>query len=120
MAAAPQRPGLFARMRAGLGERTAAWARRRPGTDTGAVTIGRRRVYILPTRLGLGYAGMLFAMLLGGLNYGNNLAPALTFLLAAAGWVAMHECHRNLAGLTVTPAGTRAPFAGEPAEFSFV
>ena len=119
MATAPAPTGLFARLRESLGERTARWARRRHGTDGGAVTIGRRRVYILPTRLGLGYGAMLFAMLLGGLNYGNNLALALTFLLAATGWVAMHECHRNLAGLTVTPAGNRAPFAGEAAEFSF-
>ncbi len=102
-----------------LGERVVAWSRRRHGADLGAVTISRRRVYILPTGLGLAFAAMLFAMLLGGLNYGNNLALALTFLLAAAGWVAMHQCHRNLAGLTVAPAGTRAPYAGEAAEFSF-
>jgi len=102
-----------------LGARIAAWSRRRHGADHGTVTITRRRVYILPTRLGLAYAAMLFAMLLGGLNYGNNLALALTFLLAAAGWVAMHECHRNLVGVTVAPAGTRPPFAGDQAEFAF-
>ena len=105
--------------RRATGERVIAWSKRRHGADSGAVTISRRRVYILPTGLGFAYAAMLFAMLLGGLNYGNNLALALTFLLAAAGWVAMHQCHRNLAGLKVAPAGTRAPYAGEPAEFSF-
>ncbi len=100
-------------------ERVAAWARRRHGSEPGPVTISRRRVYILPTRLGLTYGAMLFAMLLAGLNYGNNLALALTFLLSAAGWVAMHQCHYNLAGLRLAPAGTRPPFAGSPAEFSF-
>jgi uncharacterized protein (DUF58 family) len=100
-----------------LNERVAAWARRRHGDDSGAVTITRRRVYILPTGLGIAYAAMLFAMLLGGLNYANNLALVLTFLLAGGAWVAMHECHRNLAGLVVEPAGQRAPFAGDPAEF---
>jgi uncharacterized protein (DUF58 family) len=100
-------------------DRAAAWSRRRHGEDRGVVTITRRRVYILPTGLGLAYAAMLFAMLLGGLNYGNNLALALTFLLAGGAWVAMHECHRNLAGLAVEPAGHRAPFAGDPAEFDF-
>ena len=111
--------GRLAALRRAAGERAIAWSRRRHGPDTGTVTIARGRVYILPTRLGLGYAGMLFAMLLGGLNYGNNLALALTFLLASAGWVAMHACHRNLAGLRITPAGSRAPYAGEPAEFAF-
>jgi uncharacterized protein (DUF58 family) len=100
-------------------ERAAAWSRRRHGEDRGAVTITRRRVYILPTTLGLAYGAMLFAMLIGGLNYGNNLALALTFLLAGGAWVAMHECHRNLAGLVVEPAGHRAPFAGDPVEFDF-
>ncbi len=101
------------------GERAVAWSRRRHGPDTGVVTIGRARVYILPTQLGYGFGALLFAMLLGGLNYGNNLALAFTFVLAAGGWVAMHQCHRNLAGLRVAPAGTRAPYAGDPAEFSF-
>lgn len=106
-------------LRGWLHDRAAAWSRRRHGDDHGAVTIGRRRVYILPTRLGVTYGAMLFAMLLGGLNYGSNLALALTFLLAAGAWVAMHECHRNLVGLEIAPAGTRAPFAGDPAEFAF-
>ena len=109
---------LEAVRRAGA-ERIVAWSRRRHGSDRGQVTITRRRVYILPTGLGVAYAAMLFAMLLAGLNYGNNLALALTFLLAAGGWVAMHQCHHNLAGLGIGPAGTRAPFAGDDAEFAF-
>jgi uncharacterized protein (DUF58 family) len=109
----------YASARRALEGRVAAWSRRRHGPDAGTVTIGRGRVYIVPTRLGLAYAAMLFAMLLGGLNYGNNLALLLTFLLAAGGWVAMHACHRNLAGLSITAAGSRAPYAGEPAEFQF-
>ena len=106
-------------LRQAASERVIAWSMRRHGADLGSVTISRRRVYILPTGLGIAFAAMLFAMLLGGLNYGNNLALALTFLLAASGWVAMHQCHRNLAGLTLAPAGTRAPSAGEAAEFGF-
>jgi uncharacterized protein (DUF58 family) len=100
-------------------ERVAGWARRRHGTEQGAVTITRRRVYIIPTGLGVAYGAMLFAMLLAGLNYGNNLALALTFVLSAAGWVAMHRCHHNLAGLVVAPAGTHPPFAGSDAQFAF-
>ena len=109
----------WAALKRAVGERIVVWSRRRHGPDEGVVTITRGRVYILPTQLGLAYAAMLFAMLLGGLNYGNNLALALTFLLASGGWVTMHQCHRNLVGLRITPAGTRAPYAGEPAEFAF-
>jgi len=44
---------------------------------------------------------------------------ALTFLLAALGLVAMHACHRNLAGLVVSGAGSESPFAGQDAVFRF-
>lgn len=111
--------GLWAGLRQRGMERVSRWARRRHGSEPGAVTITRRRVYILPTGLGIAYAAMLFAMLLAGLNYGNNLALVLTFLLAAASWVAMHQCHYNLVGLQLTPAGSHPPFAGGPAGFSF-
>jgi len=93
--------------------------RRRQGADDGAVTLHRRRIYILPTRLGLVFATMLLGMLLGSLNYANNLGLALTFLLAGLGLVAMHACHRNLQGLAIASAGTEPPHAGQAAGFRF-
>jgi uncharacterized protein (DUF58 family) len=107
------------RLRERLGRPIAAWARRRTGRDRSPVLLDRRRIYILPTRLGLVYGLMLFTMLLAGLNYANNLALALTFILAAAGWVAMHECYRNLAGLSVVSEDARAPFAGHAASLRY-
>jgi uncharacterized protein (DUF58 family) len=60
---------------------------------------------------------MLFAMLLGSLNYGNNLGLALTFLLGALGVVAMHACHRNLEALVARATDADPPFAGQAAQF---
>ncbi len=78
----------------------------------------RGRLYIVPTGFGLAYACMLLAMLVGGLNYGNNLALLLTFVLAAAGWVAMHQAHANLQGLVGTLSGTAQTAAAEgPIDF---
>jgi uncharacterized protein (DUF58 family) len=96
---------------------TQGWIRRRQGPDAGPVTLHRGRIYILPTRLGSVFALMLFGMLLGSLNYANNLGLGLTFLLASLGLVAMHACHRNLAGVVVRGAGTEPPFAGQDARF---
>ena len=93
------------------------WIRRRQGPDSGAVTLRRGRIYILPTGLGTAFGLMLFAMLLGSLNYGNNLGLGLTFLLAALGIVAMHACHRNLEALIVRAGSTEPPFAGGEAVF---
>lgn len=91
------------------------WARRRQGTDPDPVVLHRRRVYILPTALGVGYGLSLFAMLLAAMNYNNNMAFALTFLLAGLGLVAMHWCHQNLTGAGVRGLRLKPAFAGATA-----
>src|SRR5512147_3227913 len=99
-------------------ERWAAnWARRRQGEDSHTVALARRRVYILPTRFGAVFSVMVFAMLLGSLNYGASLGFTLTFLLAGLGLVVMHHCHNNLLGTRVRFLGAAPVFAGERAEF---
>ena len=106
-------------LRARLTRMTRDWIRRRQGPDRDAVTLRRGRIYILPTGLGLAFALMLLGMLLGSLNYANNLGLVLTFLLGALGIAAMHACHRNLESLVVTAAGSEPPFAGFDAVFRF-
>ncbi|HEY4368966.1 MAG TPA: DUF58 domain-containing protein [Steroidobacteraceae bacterium] len=104
---------LLARLR----RRTRAWARRRHGTDTDPVVLSGRRIYIVPTGLGMAFTLMLFAMFLGAMNYANNLALGLTFTLGALGLTAMHYCHRNLAGIRVASASCEPVFAGQRARF---
>ena len=99
-----------------LHHRIGNWSRRRHGVDTSPVEITHRRIYILPTRLGLMYAVAVIAMGIGGMNYGNNLALMLSFLLAALGFVAMHHTHRNLAGLRIHEMSSEPVFAGQLAQ----
>ena len=100
-------------LRAKLRSRAAAWARRRQGDDALPATLMSRRVYILPTRGGVAFAGLLAVMLLAGLNYSNSMALLITFLLAGFGLIAMHLCHRNLVGTVVQSVHTIDAFAGE-------
>ncbi len=93
------------------------WARKRQGTDATSTTLRPRRVYILPTGVGLVFALMAFAMLLGSMNYNNNLSFVLTFLLSGIGLVTMHQCQRNLVGLELTFAGTEPVFCGQSIRF---
>ena len=102
---------------AGLKRRASAWARKRQGSDGLATTLEARRVYILPTGVGIVYGLMTFAMLLGSMNYNNNLSFVLTFLLASLGFVSMHVCQRNLVGLEVRFAGADPVHAGQLASF---
>jgi len=101
---------------AALRKRTRAWARRRHGLDREPFTIPSRRVYILPTRIGLFFGGMLFLMFLGAMNYANNLALGFTFLLGSVAIIAMYHCQRNLTGVTLSAAANEPVFAGESAQ----
>lgn len=90
----------------------AAWALARQGADQLPVRLRRRRLYILPTRAGLGFAAVVLGMLLAALNYGNGIALGLAGLLAGVALVAMHQCHRNLLELEIASAETTPGFAG--------
>jgi uncharacterized protein (DUF58 family) len=103
--------------RARISRRALRWARKRQGRDATVANLHSRRIYILPTGIGMVYALMTFTMLLGSMNYNNNLSFGLTFLLASLGFVAMHHCQRNLVGLEVSFAGADPVFAGQSAEF---
>ena len=81
------------------------WARRRQGPDGEFVELHQGRVYILPTRSGLVFGLVFFTMLLGALNYSNNMGFALAFLLTAVAVVSIHHCQRNLAGLRLSVSG---------------
>ncbi|HEU4617703.1 MAG TPA: DUF58 domain-containing protein [Gammaproteobacteria bacterium] len=100
-----------------LARRAAEWARRRQGPDGTAVRLARRRIYILPTRFGIALAVLIFAMLLGSMNYGTSLGFALTFLLASLGLVVLHHCHNNLLRAEIRFVGAPPVFAGGEASF---
>ena len=108
---------LFGGVRDSATLRVRGWARKRQGSDAGTTRLRPGRVYILPTGVGLLFGLMAFAMLLGSMNYNNNLSFVLTFLLIGIGFVAMHQCQRNLVGLEVTFAGTEPVFAGQSMRF---
>jgi uncharacterized protein (DUF58 family) len=106
-------PGLFPRLR----RITRRWARKRHGVDRDPIVVAGRRIYIVPTALGFAFGFMVFAMFLGAMNYGANIALGLAFLLGALGLTAMQYCHRNLAGVHVRSAVSDPVFAGQTARF---
>ncbi len=108
---------LTAPLKRAIARRVERWARNRQGTDRRVTGLHSRRVYILPTGVGLIFALMTFAMLLGSMNYNNNLSFVLTFLLISLGLVSMHQCQRNLVGLELAFAGVDPVFAGQASTF---
>ncbi|MDD3765241.1 MAG: DUF58 domain-containing protein [Nevskiales bacterium] len=98
-------------------ERIDAWVMARVKRVPGPISVGRGRVYILPTRFGYAFGVMLVVMLLGAMNYSNSMAFMLTFLLAGLGLICMHHTHANLANVQIRIGGCEAVFAGETARF---
>jgi len=83
--------------------------------------IDRRRIYILPTGFGLFLVAVLGAMLLGGLNYNNNPALLLVFVLGAVVHNSFVHAHLILSGVRLKALHADPVFAGQalPLKFRF-
>ena len=91
----------------------------RPKISSGTIILNQRRIFILPTRQGLGFGFVLLLMLLGNINYNLSLGYVLTFLLATAAAMTMLHAFRNMAQLEVRAGRVDAVFAGDNASFVF-
>ncbi len=85
-----------------------------------ALTLGRRSIYLIPTREGLWFGAIVFVLLLAAVNYGNGLAYAVTFLLAAFATLSSAIGQRNLLGLVIHEGLPRPGFAGSSVGFRVI
>lgn len=97
-----------------LGARVMERVRRR-GAQALPYGLHYRQVFILPTLFGFGFGTMLVLMALGGLNFNNNLALLLVFIVAAIGVTSNLLTYRTLAGVGIESVRAEPAFAGEPA-----
>jgi uncharacterized protein (DUF58 family) len=81
--------------------------------ETLPIQLHRRRIYVLPSPFGIGFAILLVVMQLGALNYSNNPALLLTDLLAAASWISLFAGFRTLAGLELAAINASECHAGD-------
>lgn len=93
------------------------WLFRLGAAEPGEVVLNQRRVFILPSKAGLGFAALLAVMFISSINYNLSLGFALTFLIAACAVIDMHLTFRNLAYLHLSPGRVQPVFAGEDARF---
>lgn len=100
-----------------LRQRISDWIYRPRTPETPPITLGQRRVYIIPTKQGIGYVVVLLLVLIASINYTLSLGYVVTFFLASIGWVALHATHRNLARLELRPGRSDPVFVGESVHF---
>jgi uncharacterized protein (DUF58 family) len=86
-------------------------------SEPGTVILTMRRVFIVPTRAGMAFVGLLLVMLVGALNYNLGLGFALTFFTGACAVADMVLTAKNLALLRLAPGRAPPVFAGEEARF---
>lgn len=76
-----------------------------------------RHIFVLPTKFGWGFGFMLVFMTLGGLNFNNNMALMLVFLLGTIAQITTLIAYRNLSGLKIDRIYSEPVFSGEDAHF---
>ena len=76
------------------------------------LSLNHRRIFILPTKRGLGFALLMLLLLLIAFVYNNNLVYMLTFLLASIFFITILHTYKSLSGLIVQKGRSKAVFAG--------
>ena len=93
------------------------WLFRMPVREAAPIVLVQRRIFVLPTKAGLAFGGVLLLLLAGAINYNLSLGYALCFLLGSLGLVALLHTFRNLLNLSIAPGHTDDVFAGQAAHF---
>ncbi|MGB9991064.1 DUF58 domain-containing protein [Massilia sp. SM-13] len=96
---------------------TSRWLFQLKDSEPGEVVLTMRRVFILPTKAGMAFVGLLLIMLIGAVNYNLGLGYALTFFTGACAIADMVLTARNLALLRLAALRAQPVFAGESAQF---
>lgn len=87
----------------------------KPGPrDAQPVRIANRRIYVIPTQFGLFIGFALAALNLGSLNYNNNAALLLGFVVISLCNNALISGHLSLLGLQLRSQTPAPVFAGKP------
>lgn len=79
--------------------------------------VGRRELYILPTRVGWYFALILIALFAIAVKFDNQGAFMMLFIFASIGMVNMLYTHNNTIGLSLSAKPPRSIFAGESVSF---
>jgi uncharacterized protein (DUF58 family) len=108
------------KVREGIAGRLDRWLFRTRTRENAPIVLGQRRIFVLPTGAGLGFAGALLIMLVASINYNLSLGYGLVFLLTGVAVVSIVHAFRNLLNLSITPGRAEPIFAGETARFGFL
>jgi uncharacterized protein (DUF58 family) len=91
--------------------------KRKPSPLSLPQTIDKKQLRVSPTGYGYLFLAVIAAILLGSINYNNNLAFLFSFLLGGMAAVSVLHGYRNICGLEIRSVTGRPVFAGDTAAF---
>jgi len=98
-------------------KRVESWADKRQTAAHQTVITDPRHLYILPSKSGLFFFFILLVIFIGAINYENNLAFLLVFLLASVSILCMIFTHINIKNIQLNINTPQHVFAGQTALF---
>ena len=108
-------------LRKSFRDNVTGWIKQRVHSKRGPMTppfeLAYRHIFVLPTTFGWGFGAMLVFMALGGLNFNNNMALILVFLLGTIAQLTTLIAYRNLSGLKIESIYSEPVFCGQDAQF---
>ncbi|WP_439135763.1 DUF58 domain-containing protein [Pseudomaricurvus sp.] len=78
--------------------------------------LSNKRLFIVPSKAGVGFLSVVVLLWLTGTNYENNIVLGLAFFLTALFVVCIHHTFFNMSGLVVDAVGSAPCFLGEDGE----
>lgn len=93
------------------------WFMSRLPKDPNHIVLDRKRIYIIPSKLGYIFGVMLVVMLAASINYSASLGFMLTFTLSSMVLVIMLHTFRNLRHLHIKIGTASNVFVGENLQF---
>ncbi len=103
------------------GKRFDRWLLRRIIRRRGITSLPRtfeyKHIFVLPSLFGVGFGAVLAATTIGALNFNNNLALLLAFVLISISLMTMFLAYRNQVGVAILKIAAEPVFAGEDATF---
>ncbi len=83
------------------------------------IELTQRVIYIFPTRAGFAFLGVNLLILMLAINYQNNLAYAVCFMLGAVFLVSILHTYASLSGVSIETAHCDPVFVGEDIGFRY-
>jgi uncharacterized protein (DUF58 family) len=108
---------MFAALSSLVRRKTNKWLFQLRDAEPGEILLNQRRVFILPTGAGLGFAALLMVLLIASINYNLGLGYALTFTAGTCAVVDIYLTYKNLVLLHLQAGRVQPVFAGEDAHF---